>query len=163
FGCARRLRWLVAGSFTFGLSCGELSMLTSAGGKFELNERVAQDEVDDAEHDRDHDNGDDYDEGHGPKLAPARPDDLAELVEDVIEAAQQPAPRGCRTRDWCSLQLARPRVCRERLSDGTYTPNPARAIPGWQRWSDSNARPAVLETAALPAELHPCVRPHMYK
>ena len=26
----------------------------------------------------------------------------------------------------------------------------------WQGWQDSNPRPAVLETAALPAELHPC-------
>jgi hypothetical protein len=24
----------------------------------------------------------------------------------------------------------------------------------WQEWEDSNPRPAVLETAALPAELH---------
>ncbi len=24
----------------------------------------------------------------------------------------------------------------------------------WQEWRDSNPRPAVLETAALPAELH---------
>ena len=24
----------------------------------------------------------------------------------------------------------------------------------WQEWQDSNPRPAVLETAALPAELH---------
>src|SRR5712691_179497 len=34
----------------------------------------------------------------------------------------------------------------------------------WQGWSDSNARPAVLETAALPAELHPCAgRRQQYK
>ncbi len=26
----------------------------------------------------------------------------------------------------------------------------------WQGWQDSNPRPAVLETAALPTELHPC-------
>ena len=26
----------------------------------------------------------------------------------------------------------------------------------WQGWQGSNPRPAVLETAALPAELHPC-------
>ncbi len=25
----------------------------------------------------------------------------------------------------------------------------------WQGWQDSNPRPAVLETAALPTELHP--------
>ena len=29
----------------------------------------------------------------------------------------------------------------------------------WQEWEDSNPRPAVLETAALPAELHSCMRP----
>src|SRR5207237_9313323 len=107
FGVARRLRGLAAVSFTFGLSCGELSMLTSAGGKFELNERVAQDEVDDAEHDRDHDHGDDYDEGHGTKLATARRDELAELVEDAIVAAQHSSLRGCRTREVCMLQLTR--------------------------------------------------------
>src|SRR5207248_7604264 len=38
----------------------------------------------------------------------------------------------------------------------------------WHGWRDSNPRPAVLETAALPAELHPCARqykrcpPHPY-
>src|SRR5207245_9873892 len=99
FGGARRLRGLAAVSFTFGLSCGELSMLTSAGGKFELNEGVAQDEVDDAEHDRYHDNGDDYDAGHGPKLSSARTVDLSELVDDALEAAPRDGPRGCRRRD----------------------------------------------------------------
>ncbi len=29
--------------------------------------------------------------------------------------------------------------------------------PHWQGWQDSNPRHAVLETAVLPAELHPCV------
>ncbi len=28
--------------------------------------------------------------------------------------------------------------------------------PGWQEWRDSNPRPSVLETDALPAELHSC-------
>ncbi len=27
----------------------------------------------------------------------------------------------------------------------------------WHGWSDSNARHSVLETDALPTELHPCV------
>ena len=28
----------------------------------------------------------------------------------------------------------------------------------WQEWEDSNPRPAVLETAALPTELHSCIK-----
>src|SRR5437868_11815477 len=30
-----------------------------------------------------------------------------------------------------------------------------RSIVNWQEWQDSNPRPTVLETAALPTELHP--------
>ena len=32
----------------------------------------------------------------------------------------------------------------------------------WQGRQDSNPRPAVLETAALPAELHPCITIFQY-
>ncbi len=31
-------------------------------------------------------------------------------------------------------------------------------IPRWQEWEDSNPRQAVLETAALPTELHSCAK-----
>ena len=34
---------------------------------------------------------------------------------------------------------------------------PPTARKGWQEWRDSNPQPAVLETAALPIELHSCV------
>ncbi len=33
--------------------------------------------------------------------------------------------------------------------------------PVWQEWKDSNPRPAVLETAALPAELHSFSQHHI--
>ena len=31
-------------------------------------------------------------------------------------------------------------------------------VTGRQGWEGSNPQPAVLETAALPIELHPCIR-----
>src|SRR5688500_15319773 len=36
--------------------------------------------------------------------------------------------------------------------------------PGvWQEWRDSNPRPSVLETDALPTELHSCRRERLYR
>src|SRR3990170_2505586 len=34
---------------------------------------------------------------------------------------------------------------------------------GWQEWRDSNPRPSVLETDALPTELHSCGRERLYR
>src|SRR5690606_210734 len=33
----------------------------------------------------------------------------------------------------------------------------------WQEWRDSNPRPSVLETDALPTELHSCGRVRLYR
>ncbi len=42
---------------------------------------------------------------------------------------------------------------------GALTASPRPPCYGcWQGWQDSNPRHAVLETAVLPAELHPCIK-----
>src|SRR5690349_13498499 len=50
-------------------------------------------------------------------------------------------------------------IRRFKLSSGAGGPARAPVHPGrlyrwWQEWRDSNPRPSVLETDALPAELH---------
>src|SRR6185312_7457372 len=92
-----------------------------------------------ADHDEDHHGGE-------PCLFPARPGDLAHLAPHFLHELQRrdtAARRGRRFGVRIHFRLFR-QVGHFKLT-----------LQTWQGRRDSNPRPSVLETDALPAELHP--------
>ena len=51
-----------------------------------------------------------------------------------------------------AMGISKPLPSRQMLSRQSIRPSPAG--PRWQEWRDSNPQPPVLETGALPVELH---------
>src|SRR5690348_9859487 len=86
-----------------------------------------QDGIDDKEEDRSQDHHDQHHDGRDHRLLPGGPSDLPGFLADFLEEFE-----------W---------VC---LGHSVF-----RCFRGWQGRRVSNPRPAVLETAALPTELHP--------
>src|SRR6202022_1760545 len=87
--------WCAAAGVEAGFSFELAFISASATWELHLDEGLAEDEVDQSKHDRYHYHGHDHDKRHSPQLCRARPDDLAELADDVLEAPDEaPALRG---------------------------------------------------------------------
>src|SRR5690349_3076094 len=143
-------------------------------------------------HQRDHERHEDqHDKRVGDQLVPRRPDDLAELGDDLPEEPHEPLgqrdPGRAGVAHRGGAALAHCRAAARRGTPTTTVGSGARALPpvtallallrhdkhppasrrpggpppssyvlpGLQGRQDLNLQPAVLETAALPIELHP--------
>src|SRR6185312_12490533 len=98
-------------------------------------------------HQPDHDENEDRGE---IRLFPSWPGDLVPFATYFANELDNAAALGARR---CGQILARIR-CRCLFCVGHLF---FRYLFNWQEWRDSNPRPTVLETAALPTELHSCV------
>src|SRR6476661_3319565 len=118
-----------------------------------MERRVGAEEEDGEEggHDDDH-------QAALDRLLARRPDDLGglgpHLVEERLGAdlCHLPHPRNMPNRP---NDPAFPDPNRPNVKPGPSMP-PAWRPRAWQEWRGSNPRPSVLETDALPAELHSC-------
>src|SRR4029079_5893475 len=92
-------------------------------------------------------------------FAPGRPDDLRRFVAHLPDEFAWGCLRHCFARLRIEKRPAGQSGRRGwmRLSDTTLS-----LQGGWQEWRDSNPRPSVLETDALPTELHSCGRAATY-
>ena len=76
---------------------------------------------------------------------------LASIVRGSGAAGGSPSETACLTRDYpVASCFGAPGL---RLD---------KHLERWQEWRDSNPRPSVLETDALPTELHSCGRGRLY-
>src|SRR5438132_7634457 len=94
-GAGRRPRGFAGAAGVPFASCGLPFISASANfGELQFHERLGQQVVDQSEHQGYHYHRHDDDKRHRAQLAPAGPDHLAELADDVFEGPDE-APAGC--------------------------------------------------------------------
>ena len=131
------------------------SLKLTAGTEQKRNAPI-QDLIGDKEKHRRQKDHDKYHHGGNRRLTPRRPGHFCNFASNLLNELERCC--FCHAANLKAREIIESRA----FEPPTYAKNPQdaralRLISSWQGRRDSNPRPPVLETGALPAELHPLI------